>query len=315
MTDTILVLGAGGFIGGHAVAAIRAAGMVPVAGVRRAGTGPAGVQARAVDATDRGSVEAAMDGVSAVLNATAGAPEAMLRAARAVMAAAGSRRVVHLSSMAVYGDATGTVAEDAPMTPVGDYGEGKAAAERAVRAHLAGGGDAVVLRPGIVHGPGSEGWTARPARLLRAGRLGDLGPVGDGVCNLTSAADLGAAIVAALRVEGARGGAFNVSDPAPGTWNDYFRDLAIAIGATPVRRLPGWRMRAEGLAAYPLKAAEIIGWKARVRTPDVIPPSLIRTFGQEIALDPTRADAVLGFPRTPPDRALADAAGWFVRGG
>ncbi|WP_376094300.1 hypothetical protein ACE7GA_00850 [Roseomonas sp. CCTCC AB2023176] len=173
----------------------------------------------------------------------------------------------------------------------------------------------MILRPGCVHGPGSEGWTARTARLLRAGRLGDLGASGDGACNLTYAPDLAAAVVAALRAEGARGGVFNVSDPEPGTWNAYFRDLAIAIGATPVRRLPGWRVRAEGLAAYPLKVGEFLGRKAGVRTPDAVPPSLLRLFAQEIVLDHRRADAGLGFARTPPAEALREAAGWFLRAG
>jgi nucleoside-diphosphate-sugar epimerase len=319
MQDPILVLGAGGFIGRHMTAGLSAAGLKVLAGVRRPGNLPAGTEARALDATDPASLRTALQGVGAVVNCVAAAPEAMIQATRALAEAAGPRRIVHLSSMAVYGAATGLAEEDAPLAPEGDYGESKAESERILRAHAASGGDVLMLRPGCVHGPGSEGWTARPARLLRAGRLGDLGPAGDGICNLTAVADLVAATLAALHLPAdhpaTTGGSFNISDPNPGDWNAYFLHLARAIGATPLRRLPHWRIRAEGLAAFPLKALEIAGRKARLRTPDPIPPSLLRLFRQDITLDHRRADATLHFPRTPPEVALAEAAAWFLRAG
>lgn len=309
----VLVLGASGFVGRHAATGLQAAGHHVLAGVRRPGAAPPGVQARQADAADPASMAAAMDGVAAVVNCVAAAPDTMVHATRVLCEAAGpGRRIVHLSSMAVYGDATGLVDEDAPLTPTGEYGEAKAESERIVRGHVAAGGDAVMLRPGCIHGPGSEQWTARIARLLRAGRLGDLGADGDGMCNLSAASDVVAAIVAAVRTPGLSGQAFNVSDPDPGDWNGYFLHLARAIGAVPLRRLPGWRLRAEKLAAFPLKAGEIAGRKAGLRTPDPIPPSLLRLFRQDITLDHRRADAALRFPRTPPDQALAEAAAWFL---
>ncbi|WP_338662372.1 NAD-dependent epimerase/dehydratase family protein [Pararoseomonas sp. SCSIO 73927] len=313
LPQPVLVLGAGGFIGRHMVAGLAAAGLPVLAGLRRPADLPAGVEARLLDATRPDSLAAAQEGVGAVVNCVAGDPAAMLEGVRALASSAGPRRIVHLSSMAVYGAATGLVDESAPLAPDGAYGESKAEAERRLREHAAGGGQVVMLRPGCVHGPGSEGWTARPARLLRAGRLGDLGPGGDGTCNLTAVADLVAAAIAALRRPEATGEAFNVSDPDPGDWNAYFLCLARAIGATPLRRIPGWQLKAEKLAAYPLKVAEIGGRRARIRTPDPMPPSLLRLFGQEITLDHRRADAGLGFPRTPPDRAIAEAAAWFLR--
>lgn len=318
MQDPILVLGAGGFIGRHMTAGLSEAGLKVLAGIRRPGGLPAGVEARRLDATDPASLRTALDGVGAVVNCVAAEPAAMVEATRALAAAAGPRRIVHLSSMAVYGAATGLVEENAPLTPEGAYGESKAESERLLRAHAASGAAVTILRPGCVHGPGSEGWTARPARLLRAGRLGDLGPDGDGICNLTAVADLVAATLAALRLpegsEATRGEPFNISDPNPGDWNAYFLHLARAIGATPLRRLPSWQLRAEGLAAYPLKVLEIAGRKARLRTPDPMPPSLLRLFRQDITLDHRRADAALGFPRTPPEAALSEGAAWFLRG-
>jgi nucleoside-diphosphate-sugar epimerase len=313
MHRKVLVLGAGGFVGAHVMAGLPRAGFDVVAGVRRPLSLPA--EQRVLDATDPASLAAALEGVTDIVNAVAAAPEAMVAGIRALCATAGARRIVHVSSMAVYGGATGRVREDQPLAPRGAYAESKATAEAMLRAHAAAGGDVVMLRAGCIHGPGSAQWTARPARLLRQGRLGDLAAAGDGICNLTAVADLVAAMGAALERPGLNGAAFNISDPAPGRWNAYFIALAKAIGATPVRRLPGWQVKGEKLAAYPLKVAEILGRRLRLPMPDPIPPSLWGVFAQEITLDHTRADAALGFPRQPPEAALAEAADWVLRQG
>lgn len=313
MERKILILGAGGFVGSHLLSGLPAAGFTVVAGTRR--PLPGITEQRQLDASDPASLAAALEGITDIVNAVAGAPEAMVAGVQALCGAAGARRVIHLSSMAVYGDASGLVAEDAPLAPRGAYAESKVAAEGLLRAHVLGGGEAVMLRPGCIHGPGSAQWTARPARLLRQGRLGDLAAAGDGICNLTAVADLVAATAMALGHPALNGAAFNIADPSPGSWNAYFLALAKAIGATPLRRVPGWQMKAEKLAAYPLKAAEILGRKLRLRMPDPIPPSLWGVFGQEITLDHRQADTALGFARQPPEAALAEAASWFLRQG
>ena len=311
MMRKALILGAGGFVGRHVLAGLPAHGIAAVAGVR--GAAQPGVEARRLDATDAASLREALEGITDIVNCVAAAPEAMVQGTRALCEAAGDRRIVHLSSMAVYGGATGLVDENAPLAGGSPYADSKIASEGLLRRHVASGGQAVVLRPGCIHGPGSAQWTARPARLLRQRRLGDLGAAGDGFCNLTAVKDLVAAIAAALERPEVNGAAFNVSDPEPGRWNDYFLRLALAIGATPVRRLPGWQMKLDKLAAFPLKAAELLGRKAGIGVPDPVPPSLWRAFSQEIVLDHRRTDAALGFARQPPEEALAEAAEWFLR--
>ncbi|MDB5413665.1 MAG: dependent epimerase/dehydratase family protein [Rubritepida sp.] len=312
MIRNVLVLGAGGFVGRHVLAGLPAAGFGAIAGLRSAER-QAGTQVRLLDATDAASLGLALDGVTDIVNCVAAAPEAMLQATRVLCSLAGQRRIVHLSSMAVYGDKTGLVDEGVPLVAGGSYAESKVASEAILREHVAAGGQAVLLRPGCIHGPGSAQWTTRPARLLRQGRLGDLGAAGDGICNLTSVADLVEAVVAALERPEVNGAAFNISDPQPGDWNGYFLRLALAIGATPLRRLPGWQMKADKLAAFPLKAAEIVGRRLRLSVPEPIPASLWRLFRQDITLDHRRCDAALGIRRQAPEVALAEAAAWFLR--
>ena len=132
--------------------------------------------------------------------------------------------------------------------------------------------------------------------------------------NLTFIDDMVQALFAALQKPEARGQAFNVSDPDPGTWNDYFMRLGRAIGAVPVRRVTGrWLKLETKLLAPPLKIAEIAAGRLRLKLPlpEPLPPSLARTWRQDIVLDHQAADRVLGFSRTAPAAAIAAAAEWF----
>jgi nucleoside-diphosphate-sugar epimerase len=305
----VVVIGAGGFVGRHLVRGLAAtAEFRPVAASRR----PIGadVEWRRCDATDVAALSAALAGADAAVNCVAGSGPAMVAATGALCAAAraaGLQRIVHLSSMAVYGPATGLVDEDHALAGGGAYAQAKRDCEALIRAHGAAGGDAVILRPGCIHGPGSEQWTGRIARLLRRRRIGDLGAAGDGLANLVAARDVAAAVLAALRRADVTGQAFNLADPDPASWNSYFVALARAVGATPVRRVTRRWLRLEGsLLAPACRIARLVGLPAA----DPVPPSLLALWRQDIRLDHRRADALLGFVRTPPAAALAEAAAW-----
>lgn len=316
----VLVLGASGFIGRHLVAALaESPDFQPIALVHRDGAGfPPGVALRRADATDPAALREALSGVGAAVNCIAGSEAAMVGATRNLCEAAAPgavSRIVHLSSMAVYGPATGLVDEAAPLDPsLGAYARAKVACEELVAAASGRGVETVILRPGCVHGPGSAQWTERLGRLLRQHRIGDLGEAGDGACNLTYVDDLTRAILAALRNPEAKGQAFNVSDPAPGTWNDYLVALGRAIGAVPVTRIsPRWikvetKVLAPALIVAQRAAARL---SPRIRLPAAVSPSLARTWHQDIVLDHRKADAGLGFRRIPPAEALAAAVTWL----
>jgi nucleoside-diphosphate-sugar epimerase len=285
------------------------AGLHPVAVVRRAGTMEC--ETRLCDATDEASLREALQGAAGIVNCVAGDSATMIGATNAVAACAAGRRVVQLSSMAVYGDCVGIVTEAHPFADGGGwYAQAKIAGERALQKI----DNAVCLRLGCIHGPRSEPWTARIGRLLHQGRIGDLGAAGDGRCNLVPIDDVVAAILSALTRTALGARAYNVGDPDPGTWNDYFMQFAISIGATPVKRIPARSLALEGKVLAPaLKISQIVaGWAGRARlVPDPMPPSLLALWRQEIVLDHRAADRDLGFVRTPKDVALAAAAAWF----
>ena len=104
----VLVLGASGYIGSQVVAALSASPIYrPVAASRRSSV--------AIDATKPDSVRSTLRGVDYVINCIAGNEQTMLRTTQVLCDAARAcppRRMIHLSSMAVYGAATGTVDED-----------------------------------------------------------------------------------------------------------------------------------------------------------------------------------------------------------
>ncbi|WP_051362123.1 NAD-dependent epimerase/dehydratase family protein [Solimonas soli] len=313
MTSRVLVLGGAGYIGGHVLRALCAGGFEqPLLGTRRARAAPAGVQLCRVDALDRAALRAALDGVDAVVNCVAGAPRMLQRQAAlladAVRAHTPQPLVVQLSSMAVYGDREGRVDEGAAPGRLSAYGAAKREAER----ELARCERSVMLRAGCVYGPDSEQWTLRIARLLREGRLGDLGAAGDGRCNLVHVDDVAAAVLHVLR-RAPRGVAFNLAAPQAPSWNEYLVRFACLLDATPVRRITPRRLAAEAYLRAPLlKVLRRAGAGRAAAT--TITPSLLALFRQDIVLDSQAAERELRQRWVPLDQGLAACAA-ALRGG
>ena len=304
----VLVLGGTGYIGSRLVAKLAQAGWVPIAASRRDG----------VDTTDESSLVRALQGMDAVVNCVAGSKDAISTGARALVAAAGRAgqpRIVHLSTMSVYGALEGDVTEASPRDPsLGWYAKAKCEAEDIIADYDGG---VVMLRPGCVWGPGSDLWVGRIGRLLRARRLGDLGAGGDGWSNLVAVDDVCDAVLASLRLPSAMNipRVFNLAAPDSPRWNDYVVDLALAIGATPVQRISRGRLKLDTkLFGPPLKVAEIVMKKAGRRAPvlpDPIAPGLPGLFERQLHLRSELAERELGLKWTPYERVLAESAAWF----
>lgn len=243
MNMRVLVTGGAGFIGAAATDQLRRAAFDARPGVRHA-------QAADVVACDLDrprQVESALAGVDLVVHAAYGADAALDRHCATLLDAmrrAGVGRLIHLSSIAVYGDARGAVAEDAPLAPLDAYGAAKIACERRIAGWARDcGGAAVVARPGIVYGRGSAFWIDKLVARLRAGAWGTFGAAGEGVAALVHVDDVAALIVRAatrLAQSATRPGevaVMNVVGPETPSWNAYFCALATAAQAGPLAEL------------------------------------------------------------------------------
>jgi nucleoside-diphosphate-sugar epimerase len=313
--ECILVTGSAGFVGGHVLTHLtRDLGLNAVGTTRDGRPG-----SRRLDLRDPAGMQAALAGVSAVVHCAVGdravtvdGTAALLRAA----AAAGVRRMVHISSVAVYGAATGTVREDAPLISADGHGYAawKAAAEQACLAQC--GVETVRLRPTIVYGAGGTLWVSRLARRIRSGRWGTFGTAGEGLCNLVHVADVAAAAAAAVTAP-ASGAAFNVNGPVAITWNQWFARLASAIGAPSLPSLSPLALQARSFASLPLKAL------ARKRPGIAADWLLGAPASSELTLFALRATyptdaarAGLGWaPSVGIDEGLADSVAWLRQEG
>jgi nucleoside-diphosphate-sugar epimerase len=156
-------------------------------------------------------------------------------------------RLVHVSSVAVYGRGNayaagpGHVDEEFQFGPIRDhdfYAQSKRKSEQVVWDGVAAGVDAVVLRPNVIYGEGDRLFSPR---VLSAIRQGIVPQVGTGTNHLSCvyAGNVAAAAVLALRTPSAGGRAFNTTDDGPDRHTqrgfvDAFAD-ALGVGVRRIR--------------------------------------------------------------------------------
>jgi len=320
----VFVLGATGYIGRRLMDMLRATPWIEPTGASRGHTlTPTEADTLRVDARDPVALAGALRGSDAVINCVAGSAAAISEGSLSLVQAcqaAPCARIVHLSTMSVYGPAQGLVDEETPLDPsLGWYGRAKCEAEGHLSRFVHSGGEAVILRPGCVFGPGSELWVGRTGRWLRSARLGDLGVAGDGWSNLVHVDDVCRALIAALRLPVApqHTPVFNLAAPDSPRWNEYFTDLAVAIGATPVPRLSRRKLQLDAwMTGPPLKLAQLLLMRLGMNpkaVPDPMPPGLLRLWEQHIQLDASAATKTLGVAWTPYPDGVQSSANWFLQ--
>jgi nucleoside-diphosphate-sugar epimerase len=320
----VLVLGGSGFVGQRVVLALKQAGDITVRVASRRASMTAGADdVVQLDALDTAALHDALADCDAVVNCMTGSGSAIVDVAhslRSAVAGTPCTRLVHMSSMAAFGDLSGVIDDDTEFgTGGGWYAEAKREAEQILSGLSDGGCAVVMLRPGCVYGPGSHLWVRRFGDWLRQGRLGDLGSAGDGWSNLVHVNDVAnathAALVAPVRV-GKPLLVNIVADDSP-RWNAYLMALGCRLCTTSVRRIPSWQLRLDALfAAVPLRAWERLALQLRVPSalaPPALPPSLLALFQQDRRLRSTRARTVLGVTWTPFAQGVIDSADWYMK--
>jgi dihydroflavonol-4-reductase len=311
----LLLTGAGGFIGGHLLEQLRISG-TPVRRLARRGAAAApGVETRFADFESGEGLEAALEGVEAVIH-LAGVTKALrpedydrgnVRATEALLGAVGDRpgRFVHVSSMAAVGPGS-MLAEDAEPRPVSLYGRSKLAAERAVRAIRP---DAVIVRPPVVYGPRDTDVFQVLKTVAKGVGIEIAG--GERWFSAIFVKDLARALLLAARHPKAPGRTYFLAHPEPATW----RELA-AIAARLMGRKPPRSLKIPFPAAYAF-AACVEAW-ARIRgKPEIVSRDKLREARYNSwTCDPGRAAAELGFEApTSLETGLAETLDWYRNAG
>ncbi len=266
----VLVTGATGFIGAHLCRRLASEGAHVLALERKPGRGGAlaasGIEVVTGDITDGPRMEAILaHGVDVIVHLAAWLRGRNLREAVLVnetasrsLAEASVRhsvsRFVFTSSIAVYGlHGNQDVAEDWPLQTYGDpYGDSKIRAEAVLQQVSHETGLAlVIVRPGMVYGPGSPGWTIRMARWARQGIL-PLVDGGRGTAYPIYIDNLLDLIMLCLWHPAAVGGVFNGVDDGPVTLAEYLGAYMKMAGTSRALRLPGWLVSLAAGALDPL---------------------------------------------------------------
>jgi nucleoside-diphosphate-sugar epimerase len=322
----VVVLGAGGFIGGHLLQRLESSGRFQVRGAARGCVSPGRDDDMRFDLSDVSSIRRVIGDVDVVVNCTKGDRRTIEAGTAALIDACSSAgrppRFIHLSSMSVYGDVTGRVDEAHALAEHGNwYVKAKVSSDRAVGAWGAGGHPVLILRPGVVIGSGDHHWTHRLPRLVMRGSLGNLGDAGSGGANLLHVDDLTAVIESCLSMDQWQSSVLNVAAPGYGTWNDVFGTIAACCPRAPDRRVGRikllWESRARApvvLLAERLSRSTPFG-RPKGDPPTVLTPSMTRLFASNIDLDTTKLTAMVDVPWVPPRVALAQATRWALSNG
>jgi nucleoside-diphosphate-sugar epimerase len=308
-STTLLVTGAGGFIGSHVTAAMAQDGCKVWAGARRALDNlPEGTQSVSCDLDNREQVTRAMHGVDLVIHTAYGDEAAMKKQAENLLAAMSSAKVCSLlafSSVAVYGARTGVIAEDdAPLPPLGEYARAKLDCEALYRCWAAADPDrrVIALRPGIVYGTGSKLWIDKMARRIISGAWGVFGAYGDGRAALIHIDDLARQCIAASRIlsEPSRTRlapfeAVNCVGPERPRWNEFFQALAFALGQRPLRHWSPAELFFRQALAVPAKAIRRLGLPVAAGLALAPPTGELALFGLDSRISDEKAHRLLKY--------------------
>jgi nucleoside-diphosphate-sugar epimerase len=321
MPETVLVTGATGFLGRHLLPALCRRGYAVRALVRQPEAHPwlawsPNVVAVQGDVCDADAVTRALDGATAVIHAAGrfrfwgrdddfqsvnvGGTQTVTAAARA----AGVRRFVHVSTIAVIGhpEPGRIVDEEHPAHPADAYQRSKLDAERVI---AQAGLDAVIVRPGAFYGPlGNYGFNRLFFRDPMRGLIMQM-DFGRHLIFPAFVPDVADGVIRALE-SGRAGQVYNLCD-APITHRAAFDIVCAQAGLLwPRLSLPGWM----GIASA--RALEFI---SRLTGREPFYPMNLRSYVyNDWRVSHEKAARELGFAATPFAEGARQTIVWYRAG-
>lgn len=316
----VLVTGATGFLGGSLVLRLAGEGVQIKALARRPEKGAFLSQQPNItliegDITELERMKQIMQGCSVVFHVAAalggtqpiqhrinveGTRNVMLAAAHAKV-----NRVIHVSSIAVYGyNYNGNITEDFQQKPGKvPYNITKSQAETIVREignqlHV----DYSIIRPGMIYGPRSNAWTATMFKISKLKPTPFLGK-GHGYTHPIYVDDVIDLMIVLATHPKASGEAFNCApDPAP-TWREFLGGYARLAGHNKWLSLPP-------IVMYPI--APIVEAIFTLQGEPQEVPTLVNFIQAKKTYKMTKAKELLGWqPTMPLQRGIDACAPWL----
>jgi len=324
---TILVTGANGFVGSNLCRHLlehgyRVRGLVRPGGERRFIAGLPGLSLFSGDILEPGSLAPAMRGVDVVCHVAGRSadwgPWQAFRAANVdgvarVLSAArghGVRRLVHVSSVSVYGFPGGVdLDEDTPFVarPTDRYVTTKADGERLALAADGDGIEVTVIRPGGILGPNDRTTTLKLAPALQAGRFAwvDGGRHRMAPLYIDNLSDM---IRLAAGSPEAPGEAFNAVDDGHTSWREFIEWMCADLDCKPPR------LSLPRQLAWPLAVCvDTCGRALRLRESPPINRYRLRAVMNDSHYANTKAKRRLGWqPSVSTREGVARAVRWYL---
>ncbi|GAC1378407.1 MAG: NAD-dependent epimerase/dehydratase family protein [Ktedonobacteraceae bacterium] len=326
----VLVTGAAGFLGGHLVDMLLERGDDVRAMVQPGEDASRlhlleGVEVVHADLTESASLKRAVQGVERVYNVAAKTGpwgladvywasnvQGLANLLHASMDA-GVQRVVHTSSITVYGHHLhGIVTEDEPFHAEDNpYSHTKIAAEKLI-ANLVRDSDApvVIIRPGWIYGPRDAASFGRFVSLVESGKAFIIGS-GENVVPVIYVRDVAQGLIKAGDASSeVIGRAYTITDDRRVTQAQYLNTIADCLHVPSVsRHLPYSALYFSG------RTAELL-WRVRGRS-NANPPPLttygVTLLGSDQMFSISKARSELGFvPQFDVKRGVAEGVKWYL---
>jgi dihydroflavonol-4-reductase len=315
MTMRAWVSGGAGFVGGAVVRALRARGDQVVAAVRdprrAAHLAELGAELVEDDLSDVAGLTERLNGVDALVHAAGSYRIGITRSEHGAMwdanvgtttrvldaaEAAGTSRIVYVSTVNVFGNTRGLVVDESYRRDLREdflswYDETKYGAHEVAEQRIAGGVPIVIVMPSQVYGPADHSGFGEQMRLAFEGRLRYRALDDVGVC-LVHVEDLATGILSALD-RGAVGQSYVVGGPPTRLSEAIGQAAAIGGHGVPGLRIP------TGLLGLLAPAGRLIG-QPNLR--EVISASAGVTYWASH----DKASAELGFEPRPIESGLRD---------
>lgn len=215
------------------------------------------------------------------------------------------RRLVQVSTTGVYG-VTGRspVSEEGPIRPSDIYEKTKWEGERYAREYCSDGRlDLVIVRPGLVYGPGDRHLLG----LFKAIRYGIFRTIGSGgnLVHPIFIDDLVDGLMLALESPSAAGGTFNMVNPEPVAFRVFCEEAARALGRKlPTSRIPPGLARTAG--------AILEGFRSVTRVEVPLTRDRVAFMTSDRAYSAGKARDVLGWTaRTSLEEGMRRAVAWY----